>query len=93
MNIYEIQERFIENLDPKLIVRQKHELQLDLFMTEEESEVERLLRIVEEIKTSTGAVRRKLFSENGSLKKRVLDLENRLEILERGICYENILIC
>ena len=103
MLAYDIQERFFETVEKSKIKVVKHELQFDFFLTETESEVERLLRIVGEVKTSTTKVRKKLFAENGilkkkmnnvleensSLKSRVLDLEERLAILERNICYEN----
>lgn len=31
-------------------------------------------------------VRKKLFAENGDLKKRIFELESRLNIIERNIC-------
>lgn len=83
---YEIQENFFKTVDQSLIKTMKHDLQYDFFLTEQESEVERLIRMTEEIKKSTGAVRRKLFAENGSLKKRVLELEQRLSYIESYIC-------
>lgn len=84
----EVQQRFFATVDPKDIKTKPipYDLQLDLFRTEEECEVDRLLRIVEEIKASTTKVRKKLFSENGTLKKKVTELEERLSILESGIC-------
>lgn len=35
---------------------------------------------------SLDRVRKGTYAEIGSLKKRVLDLESRLEVLERGLC-------
>lgn len=84
MLAYDIQENFLKTVDQTKIV--KYELQLDFFKSIQESEIDRLVRIVDEIKTSTGAVRRKLFAENGSLKKRVLELEQRLSYIESYIC-------
>jgi hypothetical protein len=86
-------EAFFATLDPKIITRRKHELQFDFFLSEKESEIDRLIRMTEEIKDSTGKVRRKLFSENSQLKKRVLELEERLSIIEKGLCHGNILVC
>lgn len=101
MLAYDIQEKFFKTVDQSKIKVVKYELQPDFFKTLSESEIERLVRIVDEVKTSMGAVRRKLFAENGTLKKKmnevleennslkalVLDLSERLEIIERNICY------
>jgi hypothetical protein len=38
------------------------------------------------IEESTTKVRKKLFAENGALKKRVTELEERLSLLEHYIC-------
>ena len=37
-------------------------------------------------KESSDKVRRRLFAENGELKKRMQSLEERLQILEKNIC-------
>ena len=87
LNDYTIQKRYFANLDQTKLKTVKHELQLDFFRTESESEVDRLIRMTEEIRDSTGKVRRKLFAENSELKRKVLDLESRLAILERHICH------
>ena len=87
LNDYTIQKRYFANLDQTKLKTVKHELQLDFFRTESESEVDRLIRMTEEIRDSTGTVRRKLFAENSELKRKVLDLESRLAILERHICH------
>lgn len=62
-------------------------VQYDLFESKAESEMQALTRMVTEIKDSTGKVRRKLFADQGALKKRMLELENRLEAIEKGLCY------
>jgi hypothetical protein len=80
------QQAFFDKLDPKIITIRKHELQYDFFLDENETEVDRLIRMTEEIKTSTSAVRRKLFADQAPLKKKMLDLEQRLQILESAIC-------
>lgn len=77
---------FLKTVDQNLIKVKKHELQYDFFLTEEETEVERLIRMTEEIKTSTNKVRKKLFANDGDKEKRIRDLEERLAILERYIC-------
>ncbi len=38
------------------------------------------------IKESSDKVRKKLFAENGVLKKRVDDLECRMQVIEKNIC-------
>lgn len=50
------------------------------------SETDMMRMDIKDIHESTEKVRKKLFAENGQLKKRVNELENRLEILERNIC-------
>ena len=60
--------------------------QLDLFKTEEQSEIDALRFEITAIKTSTDKVRKKLFAENGKLTKKMLDLESRMQIIERNIC-------
>lgn len=97
MLAYDIQENFFKTVDKEKIKVVKYELQFDFWKSEEESEIERLVRIVDEIKASTTKVRKKLFAEQGALKKRmleensslkaeVLNLQERLAILERNIC-------
>lgn len=97
MLAYDIQENFLKTVDQSKIKVVKYELQLDFFKSLNESEVERLVRIVDEIKASTTKVRKKLFAEQGALKKRmleensnlraeVLNLQERLALLERHIC-------
>lgn len=86
MLAHNIQENFFKTVNPDDIKVIKYDLQLDFFKTLEESEIERLVRIVDEVKTSTTKVRKGTYAEIGALKKRVLELEERLEILERNIC-------
>ena len=86
MLAYDIQENFLKTVDQTLIKHKKHELQFDFWKSESESEIERLVREMAEVKASTTKVRKGLYAENGSLKNRVLDLEERLAIIERNIC-------
>lgn len=51
-----------------------------------ETAEERMLREIDEIKISMTKQRKKLFAENGSLKKMYLDAIQRLEIIEDGLC-------
>ncbi len=61
-------------------------IQLDFFKTEEQCEIEALSKLVSEVKASNDKVRKRLFSENGRLTKEIIELRDRLEILERNIC-------
>ena len=61
-------------------------VQLDFFLTPEESEIEALRKEVIAVRASNDRVRKKLFGENGRLIARVTELETRLAILERNIC-------
>lgn len=62
------------------------EYQLDFFKTQEECEKEAMFEYIESIKISTDKVRKSLFAKNGELSKKIIDLELRLEIIERNIC-------
>jgi len=61
-------------------------IQYDLFKSKEESEMDSMRLAIAEQKASNDRVRKKLFSEQGALKKEILDLKCRLEILEKNIC-------
>ncbi len=61
-------------------------IQLDFFKTEEQCEIEALSKLVSEVKASNDRVRKKLFADNGRLNKEIMDLRERLEIIERNIC-------
>jgi len=60
--------------------------QLDFWKTEEQSQIDALIERIDHIGESTGKVRKKLFGENGKLNKRMLDLENRMQIIEQNLC-------
>ena len=60
--------------------------QLDFWKTEEESEIESLRKEIAAVKTSSDKVRRSLFARNGELAKIVIDLQERLMIIERNLC-------
>lgn len=57
--------------------------QLDFFEKSETSELKDRMQKCEE---SAGKVRKSLFARNNELKKRIDELESRLEIIEKGIC-------
>lgn len=61
-------------------------IQLDLFKTAEQCEMDALRLEMNAVKSSSDKVRKKLFAENGSLVRRMTDLEERLMIIERNIC-------
>ena len=61
-------------------------IQYDLFKTREECEMDAMRKQCNDIHESTNKVRRKLFAEQGALKKQMYDLSERLAILERNIC-------
>lgn len=60
-------------------------IQFDLF-ERLPSQEEMMQADIKAIAVSSDKVRRKLFAENGALKKRMYELESRLQILERYIC-------
>lgn len=61
-------------------------VQFDFFKSEEESELEALGKRVEAIGVSSNKVRKSLYARNNELEKRCLELETRLEIIEKNIC-------
>ena len=77
---------YLKSLDPKIVTTIPFNVQYDFFETKQETEIDMLMRRMAEVEVSTGKVRRGLYAENGALKKRMLELEMRLEILERHIC-------
>ncbi len=58
-------------------------IQLDFW---EETETTIMKKEIADTKESVGKIRRALFSRNGELAKQVLDLTQRLEIIEINIC-------
>lgn len=61
-------------------------LQLDFFESDETSIMK---QEIADAHTSIGKIRRALFARNGELSKHVLDLTQRLEVIERGLCQRN----
>lgn len=58
-------------------------IQLDFF---EATEFSVLKARIEEVRESGTKVRKKLFAENGDLKRRMMELESRMEVIERHLC-------
>lgn len=63
-------------------------LQLDFFLTEEECEMQQIREQVAALKASQDKVRKALFARHGELIKGVIDLNERVEHIERGLCRE-----
>ncbi len=61
-------------------------IQLDFFKTESESEMDALRLDLEKIRKSTDKVRKGTYAKINEYGKKTLDLELRLELLERNIC-------
>jgi hypothetical protein len=62
-------------------------IQLDLFQPKP-TELDFMRADIAAIEESKEKCRKKLFAENGALKKRMLELEERLQIIERNICQQ-----
>lgn len=62
-------------------------IQLDLFKTFEQSEIDELRRFCVETKASSERVRKGMYAKLNELNKKQVDLEERLTIIERNICY------
>ena len=58
-------------------------IQLDFF---EDTEVGELRHRMKSCEESCSRVRKKLFHEQGELKRIILDMKDRLEVIERNIC-------
>jgi hypothetical protein len=78
---------FFKTIDQSQIKLVKHELQFDFWQSINETEVERLIRMTEEIKLSTNKVRKGTYAEICFLKKEVAELKATVEILVRHICH------
>lgn len=61
-------------------------IQYNFFEKKEESEFKAIEARVDAIDSSCHKIRRGIFAKHTELAKKFLDLENRLEILERHIC-------
>ncbi len=60
--------------------------QLDFFKEEKDCEIEALRKEVESIRKSSDKVRRGLFSRHGEITKLVIDIDQRLSLIEKNLC-------
>lgn len=61
-------------------------IQLEFWKSPQECFEEQIIERVDKSELSLGKMRRKLFAENGALKQQVLELSDRVAIMERNIC-------
>ncbi len=64
-------------------------IQLDFFRSNIDCEMDALRIEFASVKASGEKVRKGTYAEIGALKKRVMELEERLNNIERGLCYGN----
>ncbi|MHB1059980.1 MAG: hypothetical protein ACYC0F_19125 [Rhodanobacter sp.] len=67
------------------------QIQLDFFRSSEESELIALRDELRKTKESLDKVRKGTYARLNEQGKKVCDLEVRMNIIERGICVENIM--
>lgn len=79
---------YFKTFDPKIVKKvKKEDFQYDFFQTIEETEMEMLQKKVAKIDYSCNAVRRGTYAMINEQRKRIEELESRLNHIERGICY------
>ena len=61
-------------------------VQYSLFETKEQSEYRSLIEHVQKLEESCNRVRKSQFAKIGEQNKKIMDLENRLSILEFHLC-------
>lgn len=61
-------------------------IQLDFFKSFHECEIDTLRHQVQSLKESNERVRKGLFARNGELTKQLIDISERLQIIEKNIC-------
>lgn len=59
--------------------------QLDFF-PQDKSEIDELKNDVQSVKESSDKVRKSIYAKHGELAKKYLELNERLQIIERNIC-------
>lgn len=62
------------------------QVQYDLFLSEEECEIRALKKRIEEIGESANKVRKGIYARHGELYKFIVDVDNRLQVIEQHIC-------
>lgn len=60
-------------------------IQLDLFL-QEKTVVDCIQEDLKTVKTTTDKVRKSMFASHAELKKKYIDLNERMNIIERNIC-------
>jgi len=61
-------------------------IQLDFFESPEQSEMKDMRDKIRGIHQSTEKVRKALFAKHGEVYKLVMDIDSRLQAIERGLC-------
>lgn len=61
-------------------------IQLDFFESPEESEMRDIRNRIKSIAQSADKVRKGTYAKIGDIKKLVIDIDSRLEVIERGLC-------
>jgi len=61
-------------------------IQLDFFESPEQSEMKDMRDKIRAIHLSTDRVRKALFAKHGEVYQIVMDIDSRLEAIERGLC-------
>lgn len=67
-----------------------HVYQLDLFKTPEECRMEALEKEVDRLRISLDRQRKSQFAKIGEQTKEILELRERLDVIERGLCKNEI---
>lgn len=63
------------------------QLQYDIFEESDESQLKAIEEKVAQVALSSDKVRKGLYAKTNELHKVIMDLEERLKIMERNICY------
>lgn len=66
------------------------QIQYDLFKTKEECEIEAMEKKIVDLEKTLHKVRKGTFALIGELRKKNLDLNDRLKIIERNICLKGV---
>ena len=66
--------------------------QLELFPHDKKNEIEFLKDEVKTVKESSDKVRKSLFARHGELARKYSELSERLQILEKNICYGSTMV-
>lgn len=67
-------------------IKQDFSYQLDFFETKEQSLIKEIRQHFELVKESSNNVRKGIFARHNEILKKINDVSNRLELLEKHIC-------